>query len=735
MKNKNIATISLIVFILAAVSAMADKYTGWQSYTSTGNVRFLTFFDDSVQVLSSGGWLKVDPNTHGYRKIVNTDGLGTNNLNHIIKDGEGVVWVAGHGRLNKVVQDEITPFLFYDREENLINLMRIFEDGDNLWIGTSAGLALFSKSANGGQIEDIYNRFGDFNAEIVVNDILIRGDTIWIATGNGLAWADKSDPKLLKSFANWRTLRPTDYVSTTLDSIQGLVYFKDNLYIGTSRDVFRLNMSENDTSLTDIPTRANIKVRNMAVEGDSLMIYSSGGIFTWSGTAIDYGYVPSDPNYSLSSGLIINGVHWVGNFLGKGVYYGYGTEYDHLDDGGIPGNSITGLHIDSSGIVLGAFSNNGMASFDGEKWEAINYGKQLVYTTSVLVDDDNNQWIGSWGSGLYYSSPDTFITYNKTNSPLIGVNESADSSYVVITDLAEFSDYIFMTSYIPWDWNTVHWVNKNNHSNWGTIGIDDDLVTNLVNSIAVKDSLMVLGTPDKGVWYYYFGPSLTYKADDSVVLLSDQNSWLGSDEVRTVEFDSKGNLWVGTKFGIARFDVGIDHFVEINLPVEFGPDVSHIKFDRRGNIWIGSSNGLCFFDSLSSEISIYNTTNSGLLNNNITAMAIDPVSNDLWIGTVEGISRFSSKTANPTNDVNQVLAYPNPFVIHSDGDRLSFNYNGNAIVRIYTVSGELLWENDINIAWTGRNQSGQKVASGVYLFLITDENGSTGQGKIFLVRE
>ncbi len=135
------------------------------------------------------------------------------------------------------------------------------------------------------------------------------------------------------------------------------------------------------------------------------------------------------------------------------------------------------------------------------------------------------------------------------------------------------------------------------------------------------------------------------------------------------------------------------------------------------------------------DILIYNTVNSGLLNDNITAMATDPVTGDLWIGTAEGISRLISQTSNPTDDIDQVLAFPNPFLISSDADRLSFNYDDNAFVRIYTVAGELIWENDITINWTGRNQSGNKVASGVYHFLLTDENGSTGQGKILLVRE
>jgi hypothetical protein len=131
----------------------------------------------------------------------------------------------------------------------------------------------------------------------------------------------------------------------------------------------------------------------------------------------------------------------------------------------------------------------------------------------------------------------------------------------------------------------------------------------------------------------------------------------------------------------------------------------------------------------------YSTRNSGLLGNYITDLQVNPATNDLWIATSQGISKFNSRIGPPTNEIENVIAFPNPYLVRNDDDILMFNYNGRATARIFTVNGDLVWENDINIPWNGKNQQGEYVASGVYLFLLIDESGAVGKGKILLVKE
>jgi hypothetical protein len=72
-------------------------------------------------------------------------------------------------------------------------------------------------------------------------------------------------------------------------------------------------------------------------------------------------------------------------------------------------------------------------------------------------------------------------------------------------------------------------------------------------------------------------------------------------------------------------------------------------------------------------------------------------------------------------------------VINSPGDLLNFNFARIARLRVFTISGELVADRPEPI-WNGRNDSGEAVASGVYLWVLTDENGDVGRGKILLIR-
>ena len=80
------------------------------------------------------------------------------------------------------------------------------------------------------------------------------------------------------------------------------------------------------------------------------------------------------------------------------------------------------------------------------------------------------------------------------------------------------------------------------------------------------------------------------------------------------------------------------------------------------------------------------------------------------------------------------MPFPNPLVMDSPDDLLEFNYAGSGIVNIYSAAGELVRELKIGQRWDGRNDRGEKVVSGVYLFVVADDEGNSGRGKILLIR-
>lgn len=90
-------------------------------------------------------------------------------------------------------------------------------------------------------------------------------------------------------------------------------------------------------------------------------------------------------------------------------------------------------------------------------------------------------------------------------------------------------------------------------------------------------------------------------------------------------------------------------------------------------------------------------------------------------------------------NLSNVKAYPNPFKIYQGQRHVLFmNVSAGSKVKIFTVSGELVSElNEQSggmIEWLGKNDDGKDVASGTYLYVVTNNEGEKKTGKIVVIR-
>jgi streptogramin lyase len=93
--------------------------------------------------------------------------------------------------------------------------------------------------------------------------------------------------------------------------------------------------------------------------------------------------------------------------------------------------------------------------------------------------------------------------------------------------------------------------------------------------------------------------------------------------------------------------------------------VSAIAIDGQGNKWIGTARGLAKFDGL--NWTVYNTSNSGLPYNNVYAIAIDGEGNK-WIGTyVGGLAKFDGSSWTVYTTSNSGLPSDYVYAIAIDG--------------------------------------------------------------------
>ena len=88
-----------------------------------------------------------------------------------------------------------------------------------------------------------------------------------------------------------------------------------------------------------------------------------------------------------------------------------------------------------------------------------------------------------------------------------------------------------------------------------------------------------------------------------------------------------------------------------------------------------------------------------------------------------------------------IVVYPNPFNANKGIGYVTFNGLTNIIttVRIYNLTGELIYETDEEVYngkafWGCKNNSGKDVASGIYIYLITNNQNQKATGKIGIVK-
>src|SRR5262249_28993600 len=87
-------------------------------------------------------------------------------------------------------------------------------------------------------------------------------------------------------------------------------------------------------------------------------------------------------------------------------------------------------------------------------------------------------------------------------------------------------------------------------------------------------------------------------------------------------------------------------------------------------------------------------------------------------------------------DVSQAYAFPVPFK-SSQASAITFDRLGSqSKIRIYTISGRLvvsLSTDQNRLDWDLKNSSGEKVASGVYYFVIESPEGKKN-GKLIIIQ-
>ena len=115
-----------------------------------------------------------------------------------------------------------------------------------------------------------------------------------------------------------------------------------------------------------------------------------------------------------------------------------------------------------------------------------------------------------------------------------------------------------------------------------------------------------------------------------------------------------GDVWVASSAGIMHWNPTSDlriQYDEYNTPY---PDrsIACLCFGPDGALWAGGNHGLMRFEA--GIWQLFNTGNSGLVNNSIRKIVADPYGG-VWIGTDQGVSHYRQRVWTTFNSTNSTL--------------------------------------------------------------------------------
>lgn len=218
--------------------------------------------------------------------------------------------------------------------------------------------------------------------------------------------------------------------------------------------------------------------------------------------------------------------------------------------------------------------------------------------------------------------------------------------------------------------------------------------------------------------------------------------------VRCIAEDLEHNIWVGTNQGPLLLDANLinnprDGFIQVKVPrndgtnfadyLMAGVDITCIAIDGAGRKWLGTNGNGVYVISADNMVQEDHFTkeNSMLLDNEITDIAINKQTGEVFFATANGLCSYMRDATMPNEEMtsDNVWAYPNPVSPEYTGEITICGLSLNARVMITTSSGHLVADgisNGGSFKWNGCDKQGRRVASGVYMVHTATSDGEKG---------
>ncbi|WP_307382835.1 hybrid sensor histidine kinase/response regulator transcription factor [Chitinophaga terrae (ex Kim and Jung 2007)] len=632
-----------------------------------------------------------------FSKLNIQNGLSHNQVNAILKDSDGFVWIATVSGLNRFDGYSCRIFRTVHNDSTALksnNIVSLYELPDRkMGVGTTEGLCIYNPDTE---------RF-NANGDAYLKELGLPGG--WIKHirkgGNGRYWFLYNDGKLFRYSAS--TKRSSAFPSSPgepgREKIIDMGETKDGklwiLYDSKLIEAYDAGSGKLLTTSTVIQNGSS-KPEDMYIDEDGdiwLWGFNTGIIFfnlaTYSTRLIDKNTSPTRLNASIVNHVVqdSHGIIWIGTDHGGITLIDKKNNFktENLvnipdDPKSISQNSITAMYKDDRGIIwLGTYKlgvnylNNSIVQFPY-------YRHQGARTTSLPYDDVNrfvedrqgNLWIGTNGGGLIYfdRQKDTFKQYLHEPG-----NPNSLSNNVIVSLWMDHDNVLWIGTYVG---GLNRFDGKRftayRHNNADTSSLSDDKVWEIFED---KDQQLWVGTLGGGL------DRLDRRTGKFEHFKSEAVA-PASERVSAILQDRKGNLWIGTDFGVSVHKPdGTRLRVYQYSAGKNGLSSSSIIClleDSRENIWVGTREGLNIINSKTGGIQTF-TVSEGLPDN-LVLNILEDAHHSIWVSTSNGLCNII-----PTQDKDSIRI---AVVNYDENNNLqSREFNENAALK--TAKGELVF--------------------------------------------
>ena len=749
----------IIAMIFTCLNAQNDKVR-WNDLFSYNNVKFLEQVKGIIYCGTENGIFLFNPQnpTADWIKLNKTNYLNNVDVSAMAYDEASDAFLVGYanGGLDLLKSGESTMVL--DIKWNGFNgdkkVNNIYIHDGIAFISGAFGVVSYSLAEEEFKETTRTNTF-------VVNDATVLNNTLYIASSNGI-YSNELKNKLNNPNINtWTTV-------ISAQNISNIELNNNEVYYAVGSDLRNLAGS----SVGTFNTILNLKSSN-----NKLVITQNDQVSTLGGSSEDITYQEKDGNGVLQSlkmnfntAIFINNTLYGGTTkfglvdFSKKSTYNVENAFGFSPDGPYNNNSFSKKKkngkvwiapggTDGYTNVLG--NADGFFYYNAKKWKNFSsheiFGAKDILKIAAHPAKDNNSFVIAsfnkdnrdingrtdlleFGDDL---KPTKILSNQFPSSRIAGISYDQDGNLYVGTS---FPDNF--TS----DWMYNYYASRTNGS-WKTIQKNHNIA-----SVALS--------PETTASYVYYpnardgGITVLDKNNTEVITITTSNSKLPINNVLALASDKSNTLWIGTGQGlvvlygaddaIATKNINVEPIVIVQdgIPEALLTDVgiNAIKVDNANRKWIATDGAGVYYVSDSGDRTILHFTskNSPLPSDIVYDVSVDESTGKVYFATEKGVVSYNGDVSSEATNFSNAIAYPNPYRPEYNGKITIKNLPNRALVKITDVVGNLIYESKAEggiVEWDTNNAKGKAVASGIYLVLMMNSDGTeTKTLKIAVVR-